>query len=115
MNYYLGIDLGSTTTKAVALDEGGTIVGRGITNSRCSYDVACQIALTEALISTRFWIIASELGRAGIDSKRTKRLLAKLERRFRQQQPLELLLVRQLLQSSSVEEPHPVTRVSHQL
>ncbi len=86
MNYYLGIDLGSTTTKAVALDEDGAIVGRGITNSRCSYDVACQIALTEALISTRFWIIASELGRAGIDSKRTKRLLAKLERRFRQQQ-----------------------------
>ncbi|MCY2989121.1 MAG: acyl-CoA dehydratase activase, partial [Planctomycetota bacterium] len=86
MNYYLGIDLGSTTTKAVALDENGAIVGRGITNSRCSYDVACQIALTEALISTRFWIIASELGRAGIDSKRTKRLLAKLERRFRQQQ-----------------------------
>ena len=29
MNYYLGIDLGSTTTKAVALDEDGAIVGRG--------------------------------------------------------------------------------------
>ena len=86
MNYYLGIDLGSTTTKAVILDENGAIVGRGITNSRCSYDVACQVALTEALINTRFWIVASELGRAGIDQKRTRSLLAELERRFRQQQ-----------------------------
>ena len=86
MNYCLGIDLGSTTTKAVMLDEDGVIVGRGITNSRCSYDVACQVALTEALINTRFWMVASELGRAGIDRSRIKGLLGKLERRFRQQQ-----------------------------
>ena len=86
MNYYLGIDLGSTTTKAVILDDTGAIVGRGITNSRCSYDVACQVAFTEALIKTRFWMVASELGRAGIDRNRAKNLLAKLERCFRQQQ-----------------------------
>jgi benzoyl-CoA reductase subunit A len=86
VNYYLGIDLGSTTTKAVILDENEAIVGRGITNSRCSYDVACQVALTEALTNTRFWIMASELGRVGIDPKRSKSLLAELARRFRQQQ-----------------------------
>jgi benzoyl-CoA reductase subunit A len=91
VNYYLGIDLGSTTTKAVILDEDGAIVGRGITNSRCSYDVACEVALTEALINTQFWIVASELGRAGIDPQRAKRLLAELERRFRQQQYLAQL------------------------
>lgn len=34
MNVFLGIDLGSTTTKAVLLDEAGQILGRGITNSR---------------------------------------------------------------------------------
>ena len=34
MNYHVGIDLGSTTTKAVILGERGTILGRGITNSR---------------------------------------------------------------------------------
>ena len=30
----LGIDLGSTTTKAVALDRAGRVIGRGITNVR---------------------------------------------------------------------------------
>lgn len=91
MNYHVGIDLGSTTTKAVILDEDGAIVGRGITNSRSSYDVACQVALTEAVINTRFWIVASELNRAGIDQNRTKCLLAELERRFRQEQYLAQL------------------------
>jgi benzoyl-CoA reductase subunit A len=43
-----GIDLGSTTTKAVLLDERGRIVGQGITNSRSNYEVACAIALEEA-------------------------------------------------------------------
>jgi benzoyl-CoA reductase subunit A len=43
-----GVDLGSTTTKAVLLDEGGKIIGQGITNSRSNYEVACAIALEEA-------------------------------------------------------------------
>jgi benzoyl-CoA reductase subunit A len=43
-----GIDLGSTTTKAVLVDESGHIVGQGITNSRSSYEVACAVALEEA-------------------------------------------------------------------
>jgi benzoyl-CoA reductase subunit A len=43
-----GIDLGSTTTKAVLVDEGGNIVGQGVTNSRSSYEVACAVALEEA-------------------------------------------------------------------
>ena len=30
MSYYLGIDLGSTTTKAVLIDESESIVGRGL-------------------------------------------------------------------------------------
>ena len=33
MKYTVGIDLGSTTTKAVVLDEDGGVLGRGITNS----------------------------------------------------------------------------------
>ncbi len=32
-----GVDLGSTTTKAVLMDEGGRIIGQGITNSRSNY------------------------------------------------------------------------------
>ena len=43
-----GIDLGSTTTKAVLFDEGGAIIGQGITNSRSDYGVACAVALEEA-------------------------------------------------------------------
>jgi len=86
VKYHAGIDLGSTTTKAVLLDEEGNLVGRGIVNSRSSYAVACQVALTEARINTRFSLVASELDRAGIDQKRTQALLAELQRRFRQQQ-----------------------------
>ena len=37
------------------------ILGRGITNSRSNYDVACQVALSEALINTRFALVAREL------------------------------------------------------
>ena len=48
MSTCAGIDLGSTTTKAVLVDEGGNIVGQGVTNSRSSYEVACAVALEEA-------------------------------------------------------------------
>jgi len=88
MSIYLGIDLGSTTTKAVILGETGTILGRGITNSRSNYDVACQIVLSEALINTRFSLVASELDRAGVTKARKAQLLGELERKFRMQQYL---------------------------
>ena len=51
---YVGIDLGSTTTKAVILDEEERVVGRGITNSRSNYDVACEVVRDEAFIRARF-------------------------------------------------------------
>jgi len=57
----IGIDLGSTTTKAVVLDMDQKVLGRGITNSRSNYDVACDVARTEALLDARF-----NLFRAGI-------------------------------------------------
>jgi len=40
MRCFIGIDLGSTTTKAVVVDENQNILGRGITNSRSNYDTA---------------------------------------------------------------------------
>jgi benzoyl-CoA reductase subunit A len=88
MRYNVGIDLGSTTTKAVILNEEGTILGRGITNSRSNYDVACQIVLSEAVINTRFSLIASELNLAGMAKAKKEKLLAKLELKFRMQQYL---------------------------
>ncbi|MBI4564577.1 MAG: benzoyl-CoA reductase subunit A [Planctomycetes bacterium] len=57
MDCYLGIDLGSTTTKAVYLDEHERPLGRGITNSRCNYALACEIAGDEAGINSRFMLL----------------------------------------------------------
>ncbi len=57
MRVVVGIDLGSTTTKAVVLDEDGKIVGQGITNSRSNYEVACAVAREEAITSTRFSLL----------------------------------------------------------
>ena len=53
MKCYIGIDLGSTTTKAVVMDDTGASLGQGITNSRSNYDTAALVAKTEALISAR--------------------------------------------------------------
>jgi benzoyl-CoA reductase subunit A len=93
VNYALGIDLGSTTTKAVVLGEDGTVLGRGITNSRSNYDAACQVAMNEALINARFSLVAGELRRAGMEEAACLRLLAGLERRFRAHQYLSQLRV----------------------
>jgi benzoyl-CoA reductase subunit A len=81
MNYTVGIDLGSTTTKAVILGEDAAVLGRGITNSRSNYHVACEVALGEALINTRFALI-----RQGLDSDQGGQRLAALERAFRAEQ-----------------------------
>jgi benzoyl-CoA reductase subunit A len=86
MNYAVGIDLGSTTTKAVVLGEDGGVLGRGITNSRSNYDVACQIALAEALINTRFSLIAGEFHAIALDPSKVDSLIGELERGFRAQQ-----------------------------
>jgi benzoyl-CoA reductase subunit A len=65
----VGIDLGSTTTKAVLLDEEGKLLGRGITNSRSNYETACAVARLEALTSARFALLEraldETLGRSG--------------------------------------------------
>jgi len=61
MRVFVGIDLGSTTTKAVLLDDDGQIIGRGITNSRSNYEVACAVARDEALTSARFNLLARAL------------------------------------------------------
>ncbi len=47
--YYLGVDLGSTTSKAVITDENDVIIGRGITNTRANYSVAADIARKDAV------------------------------------------------------------------
>ncbi|MCC7011246.1 MAG: benzoyl-CoA reductase subunit A [Planctomycetes bacterium] len=86
MKYTVGIDLGSTTTKAVVLDDESKILGRGITNSRSNYKVACDVALGEALNSARFGLIDAELERAGVDAARRTLWLEDFDRHFREQQ-----------------------------
>jgi benzoyl-CoA reductase subunit A len=60
--YYLGIDLGSTTSKAVIIDENDKIIGRGITNTRANYTVATEIARLEAIYNARFSLLKMALG-----------------------------------------------------
>ena len=66
MKTFIGIDLGSTTTKAVVMDEARTVLGRGITNSRSNYDTAAAIAKQEALVAARFFLFREELARNGV-------------------------------------------------
>ena len=86
LQYWVGIDLGSTTTKAVVLGKDQQVLGRGITNSRSNYDVACAVALGEALINTRFALIASTLEGKGLAGPEVEALLDRFERLFREQQ-----------------------------
>ncbi len=55
--YYLGVDLGSTTSKAIIINEQDEIIGRGITNTRSNYKVAADIARLEAIYNARFSLL----------------------------------------------------------
>ena len=57
----VGVDLGSTTTKAVLVDLEGRVAGRGITNSRSNYEVAAAVALEEARTAVRFELLERAL------------------------------------------------------
>jgi len=59
--YYLGVDLGSTTSKAVIINEQDEIIGRGIINTRANYSVAADIAKDEAIYNARFSILKKKL------------------------------------------------------
>jgi benzoyl-CoA reductase subunit A len=86
MKCYVGIDLGSTTTKAVVFDEGGRLLGRGITNSRSNYDVACGVARIEAFINARFALFSAALEGQGIRGEARDRFVEALSRHFRREQ-----------------------------
>jgi len=88
---FIGIDLGSTTTKAVVIDEARNVLGRGITNSRSNYDTAAAVAKQEALVAARFYLFRQELSRRGALGENLETFLAQLERDFRLEQYLEQL------------------------
>jgi benzoyl-CoA reductase subunit A len=91
MRTFIGVDLGSTTTKAVLMDENQDILGRGITNSRSNYDTACRVASLEARIDTRLTLCRRALARVGAIEGKVGDFLANLERAFRLEQFLEQL------------------------
>jgi benzoyl-CoA reductase subunit A len=91
MRTFIGIDLGSTTTKAVVIDENQNILGRGITNSRSNYDTAAAVAKQEALVSARFHLFREALGKSGALNGALDEFLGQLERDFRLEQFLEQL------------------------
>jgi len=88
---FVGIDLGSTTTKAVLLDEQNRIIGRGITNSRSNYGTAARVAGEEARIDARFTLFRRALDVTGSATQGLGEFLGSLERAFRLEQFLEQL------------------------
>jgi len=88
MKHYLGIDLGSTTSKAVLIDPSGRVVGQGLTNTRSNYDVAAQVAKSEALSDAHLSRLEQALVEGGVTGahelaarlRRGVRVLASTER-----------------------------------
>ena len=91
MRCFIGIDLGSTTTKAVVMDENCDVLGRGITNSRSNYDTAAAVSKQEAFIDTRFTLLGREISQLGGAADNVNELLKDLERNFRKTQFIEQL------------------------
>ena len=86
MRCFIGIDLGSTTTKAVVIDEQQNVIGRGITNSRSNYDTAAKIAKQEALVNARFYLFRQALSKSRALNGALEGFLGQLERDFRLEQ-----------------------------
>ncbi len=92
MNYYIGVDLGSTTCKAVILDETGQLIARGLTNTRSNYKVATDVAEREAKINARFTLFEEELNKQSSMAKdELEKFLTEFELLFRYEQYLHQL------------------------
>lgn len=84
--YYLGIDLGSTTSKAVIINDQDEIIGRGITNTRANYSVAADIARMEAVYNARFSILKRNLAKEIETKPQYRKYLSDLESVFQYEQ-----------------------------
>ncbi len=90
MKCHIGIDLGSTTTKAVLLDENYEVLGQGITNSRSNYETAVTVAKQEAHAGARLTLFRRGLGTAATGDGMAE-LMEDLELQIRLEQFLEQL------------------------
>jgi benzoyl-CoA reductase subunit A len=111
MSCVVGIDLGSTTTKAVILDEQCDVLGRGITNSRSNYDLAATVARTEGFINARFGLIQQRLATTEtVESVSRLRRAFVMEQLLHQLRRLEQLLFEEVEKSAPVELKTPFAR-----
>ena len=104
MRCVAGIDLGSTTTKAVLLDEQRNVLGRGITNSRSNYDRAAEVARSEAFAAARFELLRREVEReAGAAVLKNLLRAFRLEQHFLQLKRLRERIEEQLEERAPTE------------
>ncbi|MCC6476406.1 benzoyl-CoA reductase subunit A [bacterium] len=82
MSVFLGIDLGSTTSKAIIVSEKGSILGRGITNTRSDYNVAADIARMDAEFNARFSMLRNRVIQESGTAESWNDLFVALENRF---------------------------------
>lgn len=80
--FYLGVDLGSTTSKAIIINEKDEIIGRGITNTRANYRVAVEIAKLEAIFNARFYLLKKQLKDQIDNHPKFKKYIDKIEAAF---------------------------------
>ena len=91
MKCFIGIDLGSTTTKALMLDENAEVLGRGITNSRSNYSTATRIAQQEAYVDAHLTLCRRGLQDVLGQAEKVEDVLTRLVLAFRLEQFLEQL------------------------
>jgi benzoyl-CoA reductase subunit A len=77
--YYLGVDLGSTTSKAVIINEQDEIIGRGITNTRSNYEIAAEIARLESIYNARFSLLKRKLKNESFFRNEYRRYVEEIE------------------------------------
>ncbi len=82
MNIFLGIDLGSTTSKAIIVDDTGGIIGRGITNTRSDYSVAAEVARVDAEFNSRFAMLKRRVTSGNGSPEGWRTVFEELENRF---------------------------------
>src|SRR3990172_8916197 len=113
-HFYLGIDLGSTTSKAVILNDKEVMVGKGLTNTRSNYEVATQIAKLEALYNTRFYLLRQQLSPLSELYPVYDRYVSDLENAFRYiifKRQLRLLLAQMDVTASQASDTSQVQAV----
>ncbi len=91
MKCYVGIDLGSTTSKSVVMDAAGEVLGRGITNSRSNYETAARVSKLEAFTSTRLTLLRRALAEISELKNHIDPIVAALENNFRLELTLQQL------------------------